>query len=168
MVPVQGARPAIEAEPLPPVVVPAPVVQVPALVAPPVVQAPAVQAPAVQAPVVQAPVVQAPAAVVPGVGERDWVSRPGVGLQGLDKVTARVTALSARVGESIRFGSLSIVVRSCVVRPGDVAADAAAFVEVTERGVSAPVFRGWMLVSNPGLGVIEHPVYDVRLAGCRA
>jgi hypothetical protein len=183
MVPVQGARPAIEAEPLPPVVVPAPVVQVPALVAPPVVQAPVVQAPAVQAPAVQAPVVQAPAvqapavqapvvqapaAVVPGVGERDWVSRPGVGLQGLDKVTARVTALSARVGESIRFGSLSIVVRSCVVRPGDVAADAAAFVEVTERGVSAPVFRGWMLVSNPGLGVIEHPVYDVRLAGCRA
>jgi hypothetical protein len=173
MVPVQGARPAIEAEPLPPVVVPAPVVQVPALVAPPVVQAPVVQAPvvqapAVQAPAVQAPVVQAPVVQVPGVGERDWVSRPGVGLQGLDKVTARVTALSARVGESIRFGSLSIVVRSCVVRPGDVAADAAAFVEVTERGVSAPVFRGWMLVSNPGLGVIEHPVYDVRLAGCRA
>ena len=166
--------------------VPAPAVQMPIIRTPtvqaPIVQAPVVQAPVVQAPIVQAPIVQTPAVSAPapavqvpsapqvavtGPGAADWMARPGVVLQGLDKVTARVTALNGKVGEAMRFGALAVVVRSCVVRPAEMAADAAAFVEVTERGAAAPLFRGWMVVSNPGLGVIEHPVYDLRLTGCR-
>ncbi len=175
--PLLGPGPAIESEPLPPITAPAviaPAVLPPAAVAPPVA-APAVNAPAVTAPALNPPAPEPsspplPAPVVaPGIvpgpaGGADWIARPFVILQGLDKVTARVTTLTGRVGETMRFGTLSVVVRSCVVRPAEVAADAAAFLEVTERG---PLFRGWMVASTPGLGVVEHAVYDLRLSGCR-
>ena len=87
-------------------------------------------------------------------------------LTGLDKVTARTTALSGKVGAPIQFGSLTITVRTCVARPPDQPADAAAYLDVVDRG-STPLFRGWMLASQPAFGVLEHPVYDVRIAGCR-
>jgi hypothetical protein len=105
-----------------------------------------------------APVV-APA--VPSV----WVAQGGAELRGVDKVTARTSSLSARPGEALRFGPLSVVLRQCVVRPGDRAPDAAAFVEISEGG--RPVFRGWMVLSQPQLGLVEHPTHDIRLFGCR-
>ena len=84
----------------------------------------------------------------------------------LDKVTARTTALTGKVGDTLRFGSLAIVLRGCVARPADQAADAAAFLDITDRA-GAAVFRGWMVASMPALAIIEHPVYDIRLAACR-
>ena len=38
-------------------------------------------------------------------------------LQGLDKVTARVSTLSAPIGATVRFGTLEIIVRYCDKRP---------------------------------------------------
>ena len=38
-------------------------------------------------------------------------------LQGLDKITARISTFDAPVDSSVRFGSLVITVRACVKRP---------------------------------------------------
>lgn len=110
-------------------------------------------------------VAPSPAPVAPV--QQDWVSQPIAELRGVDKVTARTTSLSVKVGETVQFGPLSVTVRGCVVRPPDRAPDAAAFLEISEAG-KPPLFRGWMVVSQPQLAVVEHPTHDVRLMGCKA
>lgn len=106
--------------------------------------------------------IPAPAPAAPSV----WVAQAGAELRGVDKVTARTAALSAKPGEALRFGPLSVVLRQCVVRPADQAADAAAFLEISEG--ARPVFRGWMILSQPQLALVEHPTHDIRLFGCRS
>jgi hypothetical protein len=97
-----------------------------------------------------------------------WVPRAVAELQALDKITARATSLTVRVGQSVTFGSLSIFVRACVSRPPDAVADSAAFLDITDSHPGAPQFHGWMLVSAPSVAMLEHPVYDVRPAACHA
>lgn len=90
-------------------------------------------------------------------------------LQGLNKVTARVTTLRANVGESIRFGTLEIIVRSCDKRPPEDPPESAAFLDIWEirpGEAAVSLFRGWMFASSPGLNALEHPVYDVWVKGC--
>ena len=48
--------------------------------------------------------------------------------------------------------------------------DAAAFLEMTDSRRAAgaqQVFRGWMFANAPGVSMLEHPVYDVRVLDCR-
>ena len=175
----QDPKPSIDSQALPSLTPPDPALApvspqpvAPQPVAPPVVQ-PAPQRPAAPSPAPTPATPPAPAAQVPAAPATpgtpipgDWQARGTVDLTGLDKVTARTTALSGKVGTPIQFGSLTITVRSCVVRAADQPADAAAYVDIVDRG-STPLFRGWMLVSQPAFGVVEHPVYDVRVAGCR-
>jgi hypothetical protein len=97
-----------------------------------------------------------------------WQPRGGAELRALDKVNARSLTLSGRVGQVIRYATLTIVVRACVVRAPDQEADAAAFLDITDSRPNTPSFHGWMLQDEPGLMVYEHPVYDVRILGCRA
>ena len=97
----------------------------------------------------------------------DWLPRPGVELQALDKVTARSTLLDGHVGQTMQFGSLTITVTACVVRPADQPADAAAFVQITDSHKDEPGFRGWLLRDEPAVSMFEHPLYDIRLNGCR-
>jgi hypothetical protein len=85
----------------------------------------------------------------------------------LDKVTARVSALTGRVGQSVSFGSLTVAVRSCIVRGPDQPADQAAYLDITDSRDPNLNFHGWMLLSSPGLSMLEHPIYDIRLAACR-
>ena len=97
----------------------------------------------------------------------DWLPRGGVELQALDKVTARGTVLTGRIGQAMTFGSLSITATSCVVRPPDQPADAAAFVVITDSHPNGAGFRGWLLAGEPSVAMFEHPLYDIRLNGCR-
>jgi len=111
-----------------------------------------------------AAVAPAPAPVAPVAQE--WVAQGSAELRGIDKVMARTTTLTLKTGETVRFGPLSVTLRGCVVRLGDRPADAAGFVEVAE-GSAAPLFRGWMILSQPQLAVVEHATHDVRLFACR-
>jgi hypothetical protein len=95
-----------------------------------------------------------------------WLPRPVANLIALDKISARATPLAVKVGQSATFGSLTISVRACVVRPPDQAADAAAFLDITDAHGGMPAFHGWMILSDPSLAVLQHPVYGVRLSGC--
>ena len=97
-----------------------------------------------------------------------WLPRGTAQLQALDKVNARATVLAVKVGQSVSYGTLTIGVRGCVVRPGDQPADAAAFLVVTDRTPGAPGFSGWMLRSDPSLSMLAHPIYDLRVIGCAA
>ena len=75
-------------------------------------------------------------------------------LQGLDKITARVTAIEAPVGKPVTFGSLSITARHCEKNPPEEAPEAAAFLEIVDaKPGQAPVklFSGWMFASSPAV-----------------
>jgi hypothetical protein len=82
-------------------------------------------------------------------------------------VTARAATLNGRLGAPLSFGSLTITLRSCVVRPSEQAPDAAAYLDVIDSRPGVAPFHGWLLLSAPAASVYEHPVYDVRLAACR-
>lgn len=117
----------------------------------------------------QAPVtpVSPPPVGLPGQFPDTWLPRPNVDLTGLDKITTRLTLVSGAVGKPMTFGTFKVTVRSCVVRGPDQPADQAAYLDVTDTRDASFAFHGWMLMSSPGVSVIEHPVYDLRLAACR-
>jgi hypothetical protein len=100
-----------------------------------------------------------------------WVPQRVAKLQALDKVTARVSTMDVALGRPERFGSLTITVQACNARPPDEVPDAAAWLEISDSRAGAggaPVFRGWMFANAPGVNILEHPVYDIRVLECRA
>jgi len=114
-------------------------------------------------------------------------AKPVAVLQGLDKVTARVSKLTIPVGQSANFGSLTINVDACIKRPPEEPPESSAFLRIidhppqpTTQGKAVPspsdpfvaapdrvVFSGWMFASSPALHPLEHPVFDVIVLDCR-
>ena len=91
-------------------------------------------------------------------------------LQGLDKITARVTTIEAPVGQSVRFGTLDITVKRCRKRPPEETPETTAYLEIRERRTGehpADLFAGWMFASSPAVSSMEHPVYDVWVTDCK-
>jgi hypothetical protein len=111
------------------------------------------------------------AAGLPGLAQaQGWVERRTAELQALDKVTARITVITAQVGQPTRFGTLTIHLRACHARPPDEVPDAAAWMEITDSlspPGSGPVFQGWLFAASPAVNMLEHPVYDLRVLNCR-
>ncbi len=90
-------------------------------------------------------------------------------LQGLDKITARISTIEVAVGETVSFGSLQITVQACDKRPPEETPESAAFLQVVEQKPGEqPVtrFSGWMFASSPALSAMEHPVYDLWVLDC--
>ncbi len=103
--------------------------------------------------------------------QQGWVPQQVAELQALDKVTARVSTLRVPVNRPAQFGSLTITVRSCNARSPDEVPDAAAWMEIADSRApanGAAVFRGWMFANAPGVNMLQHPVYDIRVMECRA
>ena len=101
----------------------------------------------------------------------DMTQEPVALLEGLDKITARVSKFDAPVGTAVQFGTLAIRVRDCEKSPPEDTPESAAFVEVDETRPGETrnrVFSGWMFASSPALSALEHPVYDVVLLDCKA
>lgn len=100
------------------------------------------------------------------------IPEPVALLQGLDKITARVSKFEAPVGAPVRFGTLSIRVRDCEKNPPEETPESAAFLEIDEMrpgdDMARRLFSGWMFASSPALSTLEHPVYDVNLLDCKA
>ncbi|HET6158282.1 MAG TPA: DUF2155 domain-containing protein [Dongiaceae bacterium] len=90
-------------------------------------------------------------------------------LQGLDKITARISTIKVGVGETVNFGSLQITLRACDKHPPEETPESAAFLQVVEQKPGEqPVtrFSGWMFASSPALSAMEHPVYDLWVLDC--
>jgi hypothetical protein len=115
--------------------------------------------------------------------------RSGVKLRALDKITGNSTDLNAKVGETLKFGRLSVTVRACFQAPPEDTPESAAFLEIhalaaessrisaAEKAGREPrgpkpigpdglLFSGWMFASSPGLSALEHPTYDVWVISC--
>ncbi len=100
----------------------------------------------------------------------EMTPQPIAVMQGLDKITARVSRFEAPVGQKMTFGTLAIVVRDCEKSAPEERPENAAFVEITESRpgeAAARLFSGWMFSSSPALSALEHPVYDVNLLECK-
>ncbi len=95
-------------------------------------------------------------------------------LQGLDKITARVSKFDAPVNAAVHFGSLVITVRACVKPPPEEPPNTAAFLDIDEvRGGGASVeskrvFSGWMFALTPAVSAMEDPIYDVNVLDCKS
>ena len=101
----------------------------------------------------------------------EMIAEPLAQMQGLDKITARVSQFNAPVGQTVRFGKLSVIVRECRRSPPEERPENAAFVEIYEdRPGEAKdrLFSGWMFSSSPALSALDHPIYDVNLLECKA
>ncbi len=91
-------------------------------------------------------------------------------MQGLDKVTARVSTFPLEVDKPARFGTLEITLKACHKRPPEEPPESAAFLEIRELRLGEqprPLFSGWMFASSPALNPLQHPVYDVWVLECR-
>lgn len=90
-------------------------------------------------------------------------------MQAMDKITGRVSVINVPVNGDVKFGSFSIVVRSCKARPPEETPENFAFVDVADSYNNEKplnIFKGWMMSSTPGLNAVEHPIYDVWLLKC--
>jgi hypothetical protein len=89
---------------------------------------------------------------------------------GLDKITGRITAFDAAIGETVQFGALQVTPRACYTRPPTETPLTDGFVEVDEvtlQGEVRRIFTGWMFAASPGLHAVEHAIYDVWLTDCK-
>lgn len=104
------------------------------------------------------------------LGAAEMTAEPTAVIQGLDKITARVSRFDATVGRPVSFGTLSILVRDCEKSAPEDRTENAAFVEIYENRPGEQkgrLFGGWMFSSSPALSALEHPVYDVNLLECK-
>ena len=93
-----------------------------------------------------------------------------VKLGALDKITAKFSDFEILVGESARFGSLTIKIFSCQKRPPEEIPEDFVLLEIIDEIISdkpTKVFLGWMLSSNPSLSPLEHSTYDVWVKDCK-
>ena len=91
-------------------------------------------------------------------------------LQGLNKVTARVSTIEAPVNETAEFGKLKILARTCHKAPPEEPPESTALLiieEVKPEQGTEKLFVGWMFASSPALSALEHPVYDIWVVDCR-
>ena len=104
----------------------------------------------------------------PAMGQQ--AGAPAALLQGLDKITARISTFEAPLGEAVRFGTFEITARACEKTPPEEPPESAAFLEITEVQPDAPaqpLFTGWMYASSPAVSAVDHAVYDVWVIDCR-
>ncbi len=102
-------------------------------------------------------------------------------LRTLDKVTAITKDFNVKIGESLKFASLTIDVKHCEIKPPEAIPETFAFLQIFEPPQLRPkereklktepepvkLFSGWMLASKPAISALDHPVYDVWVIGCQ-
>ena len=109
-------------------------------------------------------------APAPGAPPAPTGSTTEVVLQGLDKVTARISTIDAPLNQAVHFGTLEIVPHACFKAPPEEEPESAAFLEIDDvkpGEPKVPLFTGWMFASSPALSALEHPVYDVWVLDCK-
>ncbi len=114
------------------------------------------------------------AALVAGLGVSTSVFAANISMnmakmQALDKVTGKMNVINVPVNGEVKFGSFSVIVRSCQTTPPEETPEDYAFVDVADtnrEGKTYNIFKGWMVSSSPSLNSVEHPIYDVWLLKC--
>jgi len=93
-----------------------------------------------------------------------------VKLKALDKITAKTSTLSIKLGEEKYFGNLKIKPLKCKTSDIDQAPDTVAYLQVIDTSNITNdqvfVFNGWTFASSPTLRSLDHAIYDLWLIGC--
>ena len=93
-----------------------------------------------------------------------------VNLKALDKITAKTSTLSIKLGEEKYFGNLKIRPLKCISSKLDQSPDTIAYLQVTdismENNNQVFVFNGWTFASSPTLRSLDHAIYDLWLLSC--
>lgn len=84
----------------------------------------------------------------------------------LDKITSEVRDIELRNGETGQVGLLRITLGECRYPANNPSGDAFVMVTIHYRDTPEPVFRGWMIASEPSISAMEHPRYDVWPQRC--
>jgi hypothetical protein len=95
-----------------------------------------------------------------------WVAGKGGTLLVLNKVDTRVTEITLAVGETRNVEQIAVTLAGCFVRPVDLPQDSAAHVRIASPREGAAPYDGWLLAHEPGMGVYEDPIFDVRVKTC--
>ena len=79
-------------------------------------------------------------------------------IKALNKITAKTSTLSIKLGEEKYFGNLKIKPLKCKASDIDQPPDTVAYLVF--------VFNGWTFASSPTLRSLDHAIYDLWLLGC--
>ncbi len=102
------------------------------------------------------------------------ITGDAVVLRTLDKVTATTEDYTVKIGETLRYGSLTVDVKHCEKKPPEEIPETYAFLQIFEKTTDGKgketepekLFSGWMLASKPAISALDHPVYDVWVINC--
>jgi len=87
-------------------------------------------------------------------------------IKALNKITAKTSTLSIKLGEEKYFGNLKIKPLKC--KGSDI--DTVAYLQVIDtsdkKNDQVFVFNGWTFASSPTLRSLDHAIYDLWLLGC--
>jgi hypothetical protein len=90
-------------------------------------------------------------------------------LQGLNKVTARVSSFTISNDKPGSFGNLEIYLLKCWKSPQEEEPENKALLRIWEQVPGEnkkEIFYGWMFSSSPALSSLEHAVYDINVVEC--
>lgn len=93
-----------------------------------------------------------------------------VEIKALDKITAKTSTLSIKIGEEKKFGNLKIKPLKCSASDIDQPPDTVAYLQIIDtsdkKNDQVFVFNGWTFASSPTLRSLDHAIYDLWLLGC--
>ncbi|MDA0781027.1 MAG: DUF2155 domain-containing protein [Rickettsiales bacterium] len=99
--------------------------------------------------------------------EKDFTN--SVSLQGINKITARVSSFDVQKDNKMNFGNLEVQLIKCWKAPPEEEPENKALLRIWEQipgEDKKEIFFGWMFSSSPALSALEHPVYDIVVKGC--
>ena len=93
-----------------------------------------------------------------------------VEIKALDKITAKTSTLSIKLGEEKYFGNLKIKPLKCKASDINQSPDTVAYLQVIDtsdkKNDQVFVFNGWTFASSPTLRSLDHAIYDLWLLSC--
>ena len=98
-----------------------------------------------------------------------WIEGNRLVIQGLDKITARISTFEVNVSQTYKFGVLDIFVERCIFSKPIFKPESLAYISIkdnTDR-LSEVKFKGWMFASSPALNALENSVYDISILACK-
>ena len=107
--------------------------------------------------------------------QADNLTGNAVVLRTLDKVTATTKDYTVKVGNELKYGSLTVAVKHCEKKPPEEVPETYAFLQITDKkldgkgedGEDEKLFSGWMMASNPAISALDHAVYDIWVIDCK-
>ena len=93
-----------------------------------------------------------------------------VEIKALDKITAKTSTLSIKLGEEKYFGNLKIKPLKCKASDIDQPPDTVAYLQVIDtsdkKNDQVFVFNGWTFASSPTLRSLDHAIYYLWFLSC--